>query len=1699
MIRSRTAARSAAVASLRLGTRVTGGRIAAGAAGGLLVLDSRGRQAMDTPTPLQWDSNKTLPIPAHGAHTASGAGKAAADASDADHAGLAARVAPVGVKADGSFVTLAPNAAMAASKATVYPVYVDPTFNWHPDDPAAPAFDEVKQGCPGDSFYNKTGALEDNGYLGVGYNGWQEGQCYTGDEHAVYQWKLGSTLWGATINTATVNATDVYSASCATTATVNLHWSKGMGSGVDWSNRPGYNNYTTSQSYGPAYNPTYCPGNGPVTHGFNVQPVFKLLAGQHATTFTATLSEDSLESSRNDLGLKRFDHNPALEVFFNNPPNNPTAATMAAVAGADDAACSTTAPGPYMGKTIAATPPILRAKVSDPNGDKLQATFQYWLDGSTTKHTGLSGDNLNSGSYANYSLPAAYISSLANGNVVDWDVSVSDGQAATGYAASPTCHFTAEPAAPETPTVTSEGNLYPDTDVTDAVVGAVAGTPGSFDVTGVGTTATKFVYGLDQPPATSSPPAAAVKAAVSNAATLTNITPPSPGPHTLYVYAVDAAGDVSGDFAYPFLAAGHAGTTCASLALCLNNTAISPDSNMALGAADSLSSMSATDLTNAGWKSGAKVTVDGATFALPAYGTGQSDNVLASNQTITEPANTSGSALVFLANSTSTAMSNPGAIDNDSTAPYVPSGTAVSGSYCFTGTTPIGVCPATGTITYSDGTSTPYTLTVPDWVTGPTSLAAVSLPHWNRPSGQLTAAAGRGLKIYPFSVPIDPTKTISSVTLPDVTQSVAGGHQALHIYGISTRNTTTSTTELNTTTNTATTATLPAGQGWTGAWAGANENTNSLDGATFSNQSFRIALKPSISGTNVRIKLDNALGTTPLSIGHATIALGSSPTTLSDTPSGTPTTLKFGTSQTVTIPEGGMVYSDPLPFTVTANQYLLVTFQLTNSVPFLVQHHYANASYEWISPVGSGDKTTDTTGTPWTGTSYGSFTDLVTDLDVTSASANVPTEAVLGDNLTDPPQPNTSPVNSNGYRLSDALSGAEPSTTAPYGVIAEGIEANQLMGDNPEAYNGSIIGGPSALSRIDRDILDQPGINTVIVNEGLEDLLNGTATATDLENNGYQALVQQLQAWGINVVLTSLTPCQGFAGDGATPNDPCTTSIDADRADTNSYLGDMNLGNPWGTPATYFADLDQAIAVPNAINGQERLAPFADTGDHVNISLAANGALANAIMTPQDTWNLDDGTGMPVATDTAATDTPDTPGTVLNANTGNNPLALSATGSTWGDDAARGTVLTLDGASGDAASSTPVLNTAGSFSISAWVRLPSLPTRNETIATQPGTSASAFSLQYNYTRTSSPGWAFAVTDTDSAAPTVSYAAATGAAANTWTHLVGVYNASTHTTQLYVNGTLTGTQTGVTTWNAPGAFTLGSDLTAGTQTDFLAGSLSTVQAYDYAITANQASALYLGNGAGGPYTFADTVDFDGDGHPDLIAKTASGDLWMFPGDGTHGPDTQTPTLIGNSWSTYTIVGIADWNKDGYPDLIAKDAAGTMWLYPGDANHDLATARIQMGTAWASTNAYAGVRDWNGDGKPDIVVRDSAGTLWMYPGNGATSYTTRVQISTGWGTTTYAGMADWNKDGYMDLLARDTSGTLWLYPGDAAHDTTTARVQLGTGWSSYTFAGLTDWNTDTDPDIITRDGTGNLWMYCGNGTTGLNPRIQLGAAW
>jgi hypothetical protein len=240
------------------------------------------------------------------------------------------------------------------------------------------------------------------------------------------------------------------------------------------------------------------------------------------------------------------------------------------------------------------------------------------------------------------------------------------------------------------------------------------------------------------------------------------------------------------------------------------------------------------------------------------------------------------------------------------------------------------------------------------------------------------------------------------------------------------------------------------------------------------------------------------------------------------------------------------------------------------------------------------------------------------------------------------------------------------------------------------------------------------------------------------------------------------------------------------------------------------------------------------------------------------------------------------------------------------------------------------------------------------------------------------------------------------------------------------------------------------------------------------------------------------DINGDGKTDLIARDASGELWLYPGTGTG--DWFKRIDLGAGWNVMTtIVSAGDFSGDGKADVIARDRSGQLWLYPGTGTGDWST-RQNLGAGWNVMTSIVGPGDFNGDGRPDLIARDSSGELWLYPNNGAGDWFKRVDLGSGWNImSSIAAPGDFNNDGKADLVARDTSGEFWLYPGNGQNEWL-KRVSLGGGWN--TMSAITapgDMNSDGLPDVIARDSTGELWLYPNNGAGDWFKRIDLGPGW
>ncbi|OEJ96600.1 N-acetylmuramoyl-L-alanine amidase [Streptomyces thermolilacinus] len=240
----------------------------------------------------------------------------------------------------------------------------------------------------------------------------------------------------------------------------------------------------------------------------------------------------------------------------------------------------------------------------------------------------------------------------------------------------------------------------------------------------------------------------------------------------------------------------------------------------------------------------------------------------------------------------------------------------------------------------------------------------------------------------------------------------------------------------------------------------------------------------------------------------------------------------------------------------------------------------------------------------------------------------------------------------------------------------------------------------------------------------------------------------------------------------------------------------------------------------------------------------------------------------------------------------------------------------------------------------------------------------------------------------------------------------------------------------------------------------------------------------------------------------LARDASGVLWQYQGTGNAASPFFTRYRVGSGWGAYNMItSMTALRADGTGDAVARDGSGGLWYYQGSGNPSAPfKARLYVGKGWQIYNLMSGARDLSGDGIADLVARDGSGYLWFYAGTGnpAAPFKARTSIGRGW--QIYDSMTDTGDvtgDGKPDMVARDTSGVLWLYQGTgSATAPFAARTTIGKGWQIYnTLLGPSDLNRDGQPDLIARDANGHMWFYQGRGSTTAPfvTRTSIGSGW
>ena len=208
----------------------------------------------------------------------------------------------------------------------------------------------------------------------------------------------------------------------------------------------------------------------------------------------------------------------------------------------------------------------------------------------------------------------------------------------------------------------------------------------------------------------------------------------------------------------------------------------------------------------------------------------------------------------------------------------------------------------------------------------------------------------------------------------------------------------------------------------------------------------------------------------------------------------------------------------------------------------------------------------------------------------------------------------------------------------------------------------------------------------------------------------------------------------------------------------------------------------------------------------------------------------------------------------------------------------------------------------------------------------------------------------------------------------------------------------------------------------------------------------------------PGKSADTHDFNKDVHSDILWRDVGGDLaiWEMSGGSILGS-----VSLGNVPTNWTLFGTRDLNGDGIPDLLWRNTAGDIWIWlMGSAGSSVSISQSSVIGNQPTTESTVGMGDFNGDGKGDILWRDTSGNLKIWFMNGfSVSEVPITNVPTIWSV---AGVGDFNGDGYSDILFHDTQGDVAMWEMNGA--TIKQGVGLGNIPTNWSIVGTGDFNAD-----------------------------------
>jgi lysophospholipase L1-like esterase len=336
--------------------------------------------------------------------------------------------------------------------------------------------------------------------------------------------------------------------------------------------------------------------------------------------------------------------------------------------------------------------------------------------------------------------------------------------------------------------------------------------------------------------------------------------------------------------------------------------------------------------------------------------------------------------------------------------------------------------------------------------------------------------------------------------------------------------------------------------------------------ATAQNETCRQLIRATAGGSVIRLRLSNAMSSTPLSLAAVTVGISAVGPALA----GPPKLVTIGGNAAPVIGAHKVATTDPIDLVVTPGQDVAVTFAVTGTAK--LTEHLLGAATGWCSGPNTGDHTSDSTRDPFAQSSREGL--VVEALEVQTTRRRTDGILAVGDSLTDPPLPPDT-----YQRWTDVVAAR---THRAMGNLA--IGGNRVL--LPGGY------GPTLLQRFSHDVLSRPGAGTLIIFAGTNDVSSGI-TAAELTRR-LAELTRKAKSHGFRVVLVTLAP--------AWKRTPDKERV---RQEVNAWIRtapEIDLR----------VDADALLRDPNR---PTHLLRAYDFGDGLHLSAAGHRALGQAIVT----------------------------------------------------------------------------------------------------------------------------------------------------------------------------------------------------------------------------------------------------------------------------------------------------------------------------------------------------------------------------------------------------------------------------------------------------------------------------------------------------